>query len=72
MPTQVINVDVAVNPATNQVIHEPTQDVICDFVDGYSFGEAIGVGLRASTGWWTVVDVALGDKMSAVRLPTPH
>lgn len=68
VPTLVINMDVAVNPTTNQVIHEPSQDVICDFVGGYSFGEAIGVGVRASTGWWTVVDVALGDKISAENI----
>lgn len=28
-----------------------------DFVDGWAFGNAVGVGLRSVEGWWNVVTV---------------
>ncbi|KAF9036995.1 hypothetical protein BDZ89DRAFT_1061691 [Hymenopellis radicata] len=37
---------------------EPTQDVLCDFVDGFAFGDAIGVGMRSITGSWAVTKVS--------------
>lgn len=49
-------------------VREPTQDVICDFVDGFAFGEAIGVGIRSVSGWWTVERVALDDDPAEVIL----
>ena len=42
-----------------QCVHEPSQDVICDFVDGIAFGDALGIGIRCDSGWWTVVDVTV-------------
>ncbi len=37
---------------------EPTQDVFCDFVDGFAFGDAIGVGMRSIAGSWAVTKVS--------------
>lgn len=37
----------------------PSQTVICDFTDGFAFGEAIGIGIQSIVGWWTVTDVDL-------------
>ncbi|KAJ6618285.1 hypothetical protein B0H10DRAFT_2164198 [Mycena sp. CBHHK59/15] len=47
------------NGNTPSVTLEPTQDVICDFVDGYAFGNAAGVGVRSLGGWWNGLTVAL-------------
>lgn len=36
-----------------------------DFVDGWAFGNAVGVGLRSIEGWWNVVTVeVLGSSTS--------
>jgi hypothetical protein len=50
---------VDVENSNEEIVREPTQDVICDFVDGFAFGKAIGIGIRSSSGWWTVEDVVL-------------
>lgn len=43
-------------------MHEPEQDIICDFVAGHAFGDTIGVGLRSVVPgggrWWTVSGVS--------------
>lgn len=43
------------------IVRDTLQDVICDFVDGFSFGDALGFGLRSSNGWWTVKSAALSS-----------
>lgn len=48
--------------------HEPTQDAVCDFVDGIAFGEALGVAMRSVSGWWEAVDVvSTGKSKVSVR-----
>lgn len=39
---------------TADIVREPSQDIVCEFVDGNPFGNAIGIGLRSRYGWWTV------------------
>lgn len=41
--------------------------VIPNFVEGWSFGSAVGVGLRSSGEWWTVKDVKVADSFWEVR-----
>jgi len=36
--------------------HENSQDVICDFVQGYAFGDTLGIGIRSISGWWTITN----------------
>jgi hypothetical protein len=52
---------VDVEVANNDLVWEPTQDVVPDFIDGLAFGHALGVGLRSVSGWWTVISVKLVD-----------
>ncbi|KXN90500.1 hypothetical protein AN958_04172 [Leucoagaricus sp. SymC.cos] len=56
IPTQVIGLSVQIDNVKTILHHEPSQDVLCDFVDGFVFGEAIGIGFR-STDWSTVTVV---------------
>lgn len=49
------------------VIRDSSHDVVCDFVDGWAFGDAIGVGLRSLKGWWTVTDISMSTSQSEVR-----
>ena len=57
-----------VENSNEEIVREPTQDVICDFVDGFAFGKAIGIGIRSSSGWWTVEDVVLVNNSVKVMM----
>jgi len=59
---------VDVENSNEEIVREPTQDVICDFVDGFAFGKAIGIGIRSSSGWWTVEDVVLVNNSVKVMM----
>ncbi|KAF7359398.1 Transmembrane protein [Mycena sanguinolenta] len=63
IPTQAIKLTIDIETPKDWVQLEPTQDVVCDFVDGYAFGDAIGVGVRSLGGWWTVIDAVLSPKL---------
>ena len=49
-----------------QVVWEPTQDVVPDVVSGWTFGDAIGIGLRARNGWWSVYDAQITHPLKEV------
>jgi hypothetical protein len=54
VPTQIIGLSVQVESIQQMSVqHEPSQDVSCDFVDGFVFGDTIGIGFRSAT--WAVV-----------------
>lgn len=52
-----IHLSVEVEEVVQRIEHLATHDVVCDFVSGYAFGDALGVGVRAVDGWWTVETV---------------
>ncbi|RDB21028.1 hypothetical protein Hypma_011398 [Hypsizygus marmoreus] len=58
-PVQTIRLTVDVKKGSHSLMHEPSQDVLCDFVDGFAFGEVIGMGFRSLSGWWTIKKVKL-------------
>ena len=41
----------------NIVIRNESIDTVPDFVNGLSFGNAVGVGIQSLGGWWVVKDV---------------
>ncbi|KAL4262942.1 Peptidase S9 prolyl oligopeptidase catalytic domain-containing protein [Pleurotus pulmonarius] len=57
-----VDIDLLTSDLSTHVTHEPTQDVICDFVDGWAFGNALGIGIRSVDGWWTVKEVTFQDR----------
>ncbi|KAJ7184189.1 hypothetical protein C8R46DRAFT_1063195 [Mycena filopes] len=61
-PTQSINLTIDVEEPSESAVLEPTQNVLCDFLDGYAFGDALGLGVRSLGGWWTVTDAVLASK----------
>lgn len=65
-PTQRIGLSLDINIPTLECVPEPSQNVICDFVDGFAFGDAIGVAFRCISGWWTITDINV--KNSKARL----
>jgi hypothetical protein len=54
-----INANVEVELEEYIVRRESTQDIFPDFVGGWAFGNAIGVGIRSVSGWWDATGIAL-------------
>jgi hypothetical protein len=67
IPVLSLDLAISVEHPHNVVVREPTHDVICDFVDGFSFGDAIGIGVRTTSGWWTLSRVELADSTDEVH-----
>ncbi|KZT74257.1 hypothetical protein DAEQUDRAFT_702566 [Daedalea quercina L-15889] len=63
-----LSVEVEPIPKGNTVAIIPQHGVACDFVDGWAFGDALGVGMRSVSGWWTVDGVSLGTRELIDRL----
>lgn len=45
---------VDIQRSLDEVVVEASHIVTCDFVAGWAFGDAIGIGIRSVYGWWTV------------------
>ncbi|ETW85653.1 hypothetical protein HETIRDRAFT_150141 [Heterobasidion irregulare TC 32-1] len=68
-PTLDITMTAALEPpGPVPVVRQATHDVACDFVDGFAFGDALGVGLRSVAGWWTVDAAAVPHGVRAQGL----
>lgn len=58
-----------VEAAAHGITHVPDHDIVPNFVDGWAFGNALGVGLRSSGGWSTITGVRIrDDSILKVRL----
>lgn len=63
-----LKVDVEPELSIPAVTRMPSHDVSCDLVNGWAFGDALGVGLRSQSGWWTVKNVSLFKEGSGITL----
>jgi hypothetical protein len=60
VPTLSLSVDIRFESHAINIRREASHDVVPDFVEGYAFGNALGIGLRClSTHWWTVTALSL-------------
>ncbi|KAF8636685.1 hypothetical protein AX17_003490 [Amanita inopinata Kibby_2008] len=59
VPVQSIKILIRPEDPLEEIAHDSTQDIVCDFVEGFAFGTTIGFGLRSIAGWWTVKNVVL-------------
>jgi len=66
VPVQNIKLTVDVENTSLPVVREPSQDVVCNFVDGQAFGSAVGIGLKSTSGWWTVESVEVAPESAGV------
>ncbi|EEB93194.1 hypothetical protein MPER_08186, partial [Moniliophthora perniciosa FA553] len=57
VPVQKITLNITTEDTVNDIVREETLDVVCDFVDGRAFGDAIGIAFRSISDWWTVNDI---------------
>jgi hypothetical protein len=71
-PVQTIRCSVEIQLPTALCVREASQDVICDFVNGIAFGDALGIGIRSISGWWTVTNVAVKNTEARVILTPPE
>ena len=54
-----LNIDLEMkSPA---LVRDASHDVICNFVGGLAFGDALGVGVKSVDGWWNIEAVELLD-----------
>ncbi|KAL0578240.1 hypothetical protein V5O48_003735 [Marasmius crinis-equi] len=67
VPVQMISINMTVEDTILDVVHEDSLDVVCDFVDGHAFGDAVGIALRSVSGWWTVDGINMLDGDSNVE-----
>ena len=61
-PKLSIGFSVAIQVPEETVNVVPDHHVVPNFVDGWAFGDAIGVGLLSLNGWWTVTEVSLREE----------
>jgi hypothetical protein len=63
-PTLTVSLNAHLESSSNALNHETSYDMAPDFVEGFAFGDALGVGLRClSTRWWTVKDVSISNEL---------
>ena len=70
VPTLVISVNARFESPSVPIRRETSHDVAPDFVEGFAFGDALGVGLRClSTSSWTVTALTVSHELrEAVRV----
>ena len=60
VPALSISANVYLDSPTVAMTREASRDVVPDFVDGFTFGDALGIGLRCmSKSSWTVTALSL-------------
>lgn len=70
MPTLSITVRVDAEIAKFEMSIEESHHVVPNLVEGWAFGNALGIGLRSSSEWWTVKDIKVTG--SAWEVSTTH
>jgi len=68
VPKLQITVEAQIEERQPTLVLEESHHVVPDFVDGWAFGDALGVGLRSVDEWWTVKRVSLTPGLAAVCL----
>ncbi|KAG5718671.1 3',5'-cyclic-nucleotide phosphodiesterase [Termitomyces sp. T112] len=66
IPIQTIRLDIQLEAQNELLVHEPSLDVVCDFVDGKAFGNAFGIALRSISGWWVVKSALIRNTKAVV------
>lgn len=68
MPELLIDFLVGIERPEEKLTAVPSHNVVPDFVSGWAFGQAVGIGLRSVGNWWTVHGASLVEGQSTVGL----
>ncbi|KZT03565.1 uncharacterized protein LAESUDRAFT_814646 [Laetiporus sulphureus 93-53] len=63
-----LKIEIEEEPAQPTVALMSSHDVSCDFINGWAFGDALGIGVRSVSGWWTVKKVSLASHIDGLEL----
>ncbi|TBU28927.1 hypothetical protein BD311DRAFT_757466 [Dichomitus squalens] len=66
VPKTSIILTVDIQDMVPAVVRVDSHDVVSDFVDGWAFGNAVGVGLRSLDGWWTVTGASVSANLAEI------
>ena len=69
VPVQKLGVRIQIEELCPFITHRKSQDIICDFFNGYAFGNALGVGIQSLKDWWTVASVELTTAATVSMFP---
>lgn len=64
VPKLSINFSVDIQALQHVLKRSDDHDIMPTFVDGWAFGEAVGVGIQSVDGWWTVIEAKVRDDFS--------
>ncbi|PIL23730.1 hypothetical protein GSI_13480 [Ganoderma sinense ZZ0214-1] len=64
VPKLSVTLAVDVQDSASTVIRDESHDVVGDFVGGWAFGNAVGIGLRSLGSWWTVTGATVSTGIS--------
>uniref|UniRef100_A0A8H8CMV3 Peptidase S9 prolyl oligopeptidase catalytic domain-containing protein n=1 Tax=Psilocybe cubensis TaxID=181762 RepID=A0A8H8CMV3_PSICU len=68
VPVQQIYLSLGLQNTEEHLVRHSSGDVVSDFVAGFSFGQAIGVGVQSIDGWWTVNGLEMGHQIPGLSL----
>ncbi|OSD02781.1 hypothetical protein PYCCODRAFT_1495213 [Trametes coccinea BRFM310] len=68
VPKLSISLTVDIEVPTPSVVLTPSHDILCDFVEGWAFGDALGVGLTSRDGWWTVQNISAASEFQELDI----
>lgn len=63
VPKQTINIDVGIQVPQDKLTLVADHHVVPNFVDGWAFGDALGIGFHSLDGWWTVTEAKLPNEL---------
>ena len=62
IPELKITISATIEQPKPTLVLEDSHHVAPDSVDGWLFGQALGIGLHATDGWWSIENVSLVDE----------
>ncbi|KAF9532428.1 hypothetical protein CPB83DRAFT_891154 [Crepidotus variabilis] len=72
IPVLQLSIDASfrIDQHTSPVVRVSSQDVKCDFVAGYAFGDYLGIGVQSLLGWWSVKNIHAKSEGIQLSLPS--
>lgn len=66
VPVQQLYLSLQIQNTREDLVRQTSLDVASDFVSGFAFGKAIGVGVQSLDGWWTVSGLEMTNHIPVI------